>query len=38
MGDRKTPAEDRKKEIGKGLPGKIPADLGIDRDDFGWAE
>ena len=35
MGDRKTTAEDRKKEIGRGFPGKIPADLGIDRDDFG---
>ena len=33
-GDRKTTIKDRKKEIGKGLLGKMLADLGIDRDDF----
>ena len=33
-GDRKTTVKDRRKEIGKGLLGKMLADLGIDRDDF----
>ena len=33
-GDRRTTVKDRKKEIGKGLLGKMLADLGIDRDDF----
>ena len=33
-GDRKTTVKDRKKEIGKGLLGKMLADLGIERNDF----
>ncbi len=33
-GDRKTTVKDRRKEIGKGLLGKMLADLGIDRDEF----
>ena len=33
-GDRRTTVKDRKKEIGKGLLGRMLADLGIDRDDF----
>ena len=33
-GDRRTTVKDRKKEIGKGLLGKMLADLRIDRDDF----
>ena len=33
-GDRKTTVKDRRKEIGKGLLGKMLADLGIERDDF----
>ena len=33
-GDRRTTVKDRKKEICKGLLGKMLADLGIDRDDF----
>ncbi len=33
-GDRKTTVKDRKKEIGKGLLGKMLVDLGIDWDDF----
>ncbi len=33
-GGRKTTVKDRKKEIGKGLLGKMLADLGIDRKDF----
>ena len=33
-GNRKTTVKDRKKEIGKGLLGKMLVDLGIDRDDF----
>ena len=33
-GDSKTTVKDRKKEIGKGLLGKILADLGIGGDDF----
>ena len=33
-GDRKTTVKDRRKEIGKGLLGKMLADLGIHRDDF----
>ena len=33
-GNRRTTVKDRKKEIGKGLLGKMLADLGIDRDDF----
>ena len=33
-GHRRTTVKDRKKEIGKGLLGKMLADLGIDRDDF----
>ena len=33
-GDRRTTVKDRKKEIGKGLLGKMLADLGIDNDDF----
>ena len=33
-GDRRTTVKDRKKEIGKGLLGKMLADLGIDRDEF----
>ena len=38
VGDRKTTVKDRRKEIGKGLLGKMLADLGIDRDDFQRAE
>ena len=34
VGDRRTTVKDRKKEIGKGLLGKMLADLGIDKDDF----
>ena len=34
LGDRKTTAKDRKKEIGKGLLNKMPEDLGIDRKEF----
>ena len=33
-GDRRTTVKDRKKAIGKGLPGTMLAELGIDRDDF----
>ena len=33
-GNRRTTVKDRKKEIGKGLFGKMLTDLGIDRDDF----
>ena len=33
-GDRKTTVKDRKKEIGKGLLGRMLADLGIEREDF----
>ena len=33
-GDRRTTVKDRKKEIGKGLLGKMLTDLGIDRDEF----
>ena len=33
-GNRKTTVKDRKKEIRKGLLGKMLADLGIDSDDF----
>ena len=33
-GNRRTTVKDRKKEIGRGLLGKMLADLGIDRDDF----
>ena len=33
-GDQKTTVKDRRKEIGKGLLGRMLADLGIDRDDF----
>ncbi len=33
-GNRKTTVKDRKKEIGKGLLGKMLSDLGIDKDDF----
>ena len=33
-GDRKTTVKNRRKEIGKGLLGKMLADLGIERDDF----
>lgn len=33
-GNRRTTVKDRKKEIGKGLLGKMLADLGIDKDDF----
>ena len=31
---RKTTVKDRRKEIGRGLLGKMLADLGIDRDDL----
>jgi hypothetical protein len=31
---RKTTVKDRKKEIGRGLLGKMLADLGIDREDL----
>ena len=34
VGDRKTAVKDRRKEIGKGLLGKMLVDLGIDRDEF----
>ena len=34
VGDRKTTVKDRRKEIGKGLLGKMLVDLGIDRDEF----
>ena len=34
VGDRKTTVKDRRKEIGKGLPAKMLADLGIDRKEF----
>ena len=37
-GDRRTTVKDRKKEIGKGLLGRMLADLGIDRDDFQGTE
>ena len=33
-GNRRTTVKDRKKEIGKGLLGKMLADLGIKREDF----
>jgi len=33
-GDRKTTVKDRKKEIGKGLLGKMLGDLGIEKADF----
>ena len=33
-GDRKTTVKNRRKEIGKGLLGKMLADRGIERDDF----
>ena len=33
-GDRKTTVKDRKKEIGKGLLGKMLWDLGIEKDEF----
>ena len=33
-GPRRTTVKDRKKEIGKGLLGKMLADPGIDRDDL----
>jgi len=33
-GGRKTIVKDRRKEIGKGLLGKMLADLEIDRDDI----
>ena len=33
-GDRKTTVKDRKKEIGKGLLGKMLGDLGIEKGDF----
>jgi len=33
-GDRKTTVKDRKKEIGRGLLGKMLGDLGIEKDDF----
>ena len=34
VGDRKTTVKDRRKEVGKGLPGKMLVDLGIDGDEF----
>ncbi len=34
VGDRKTTVKDRRKEIGKGLLGKMLADLGIEKGDF----
>ena len=34
VGDRKTTVKDRRKEVGKGLLGKMLVDLGIDRDEF----
>ena len=34
VGDRKTTVKDRKKEIGKGLLGKMLGDLGIGKEDF----
>ena len=33
-GARKTTVKDRRKEIGRGLLGKMLADLGIDRDEL----
>ena len=33
-GDRKTTVKDRKKEIGKGLLGKMLGDLGIEKGEF----
>ena len=33
-GGRRTTVKDRKKEIGKGLLGKMLADLGIESDEF----
>lgn len=33
-GGRKTTVKDRRKEIGKGLPAKMLADLEIEREDF----
>ena len=33
-GNRKTTVKDRKKEIGKGLLGKMLGDLGIEKDEF----
>ena len=34
VGARRTTVKDRKKGIGKGLLARMPADLGIDRNDF----
>ena len=34
VGNRKTTVKDRKKEIGKGLLGKMLGDLGIEKGDF----
>ena len=34
VGNRKTTVKDRKKEIGKGLLGKMFSDLGIEKGDF----
>ena len=34
VGSRKTTVKDRKKEIGKGLLGKMLSDLGIEKGDF----
>ena len=33
-GERKTTVKDRRKEIGRGLLGKMLVDLGIGRDEF----
>ena len=37
VGDHRTTVKDWKKEIGKGLLGKMLGDLGIDKDEF-WTE
>ena len=34
IGRRKTTVKDRKKELGKGLIGKMLTDLGIDKESF----
>lgn len=34
LGNRKTTVKDRKKEIGKGLLGKMLGDLGIEKSEF----
>ncbi len=34
VGDRKTTVKDRKKEIGRGLLGKMLDDLGIERNEL----